>query len=538
VPPGVGASDAAPAIELRAIEHPAIELRGIGKRFGAVQACRGVDLIVRRGEIHGIIGENGAGKSTLMAILHGFHQADAGEILVHGRPAAIRDSRDAIRLGIDMVHQHFMLIERFTVLENVLLGAEGGARLDAGMARAQSELARLGDAYGLRVDPRARIEDLPVGAQQRVEILKALYRGAEILILDEPTGVLTPQEADDLFRVLRALRGQGRTVLLITHKLREIMAVADRVSVMRAGRMVAHRETAATSTAELGELMIGRRLPPPPPRPAPHPGPALLEARGLVVHDAAGSERVRGVDLALRGGEILGIAGVAGNGQGELLEALAGMRRPTAGTIRLNGHTVFPRPGFNPTALRRQGVAHVPEDRLRNGLLRDASVADTAILGYQSDPAYRGRLALHSPGLLSPSTITAHARRLMRDHDVRPGDPTLRSALLSGGNQQKLILAREIERDPAVLLVGQPTRGVDIGGIDAIHQRLLACRAAGKAVLVVSVELDEILALADRILVMFDGRIMGELTAAEATEQRLGLLMAGVAPEAAESLPA
>jgi len=547
VPPGVGASDAAPAIELPAIEHPAIELpaiehpaielpaielpaielRGIEKRFGAVQACRGVDLVVRRGEIHGIIGENGAGKSTLMAILHGFHQADAGEILVHGRPA---DSRDAIRLGIDMVHQHFMLIERFTVLENVLLGAEGGARLAAGSARAQAELARLGNAYGLRVDPRARIENLPVGAQQRVEILKALYRGAEILILDEPTGLLTPQEADDLFRVLRALRDQGRTILLITHKLREIMAVADRVSVMRAGRMVAHRETAATSTAELGELMIGRRLPPPPPRPAPHPGPALLEARGLVVHDAAGSERVRGVDLALRGGEILGIAGVAGNGQGELLEALAGMRRPTAGTIRLNGHTVFPGPGFNPTALRRRGVAHVPEDRLRNGLLRDASGADTAILGYQSDPAYRGRL-----GLLSPDTVAAHALRLMRDHDVRPGDPTLRSALLSGGNQQKLILAREIERDPAVLLVGQPTRGVDIGGIDAIHHRLLACRAAGKAVLVVSVELDEILALADRILVMFDGRIMGELTAAEATEQRLGLLMAGVG---AESVPA
>ena len=510
------------AIEPPAVELPAIELRGIEKRFGAVQACRNVDLVVRRGEIHGIIGENGAGKSTLMAILHGFHQADAGDVLVNGRVAAIRDSRDAIRLGIDMVHQHFMLVERFTVLENVLLGAEGGPLLAGGAARARKELARLGDAYGMRVDPDALIENLPVGTQQRVEILKALYRGAEVLILDEPTGVLTPQEADELFRVLRALRDQGRTVLLITHKLREIMAVTDRVSVMRAGRMVAHRDTAATSAAELGELMIGRRLATAAPRPAPHPGPALLEARGLVVRDAVGVDRVRGVDLVLRGGEIVGIAGVAGNGQSELLEALAGMRHPSAGEIRLAGRVVFPGRGFNPAALRRQGLAHVPEDRLRSGLLRQANAADSAILGYQDDPAYRGRL-----GLLSPGKIAAHGRRLMQDYDVRPNNPALRSALLSGGNQQKLVLAREIEREPSVLLVGQPTRGVDIGGIDAIHQRLLACRAAGKAVLVVSVELDEILALADRILVMFDGSFLGELMASEATEQRLGLLMAG-----------
>jgi len=507
---------------------PAIELRGIEKRFGAVHACRGVDLVVGRGTIHGIVGENGAGKSTLMAILHGFYQADAGEILVNGRLAAIRDSRDAIRLGIEMVHQHFMLVERFTVLENILLGAEGGARLEPGAARARVELARLGDAYRLKVDPDAHVEDLPVGAQQRVEILKALYRGAEVLILDEPTGVLAPQEADDLFRVLRALCGQGRTVLLITHKLREVMAITDRVSVMRAGQMVAHRDTAATSVAELGELMIGRRLAAAAARPVPQPGPALLEAHGLVVRDTAGVDRVRGVDLTLHGGEIVGIAGVAGNGQSELLEALAGMRHPSAGEIRLAGRTVFPGRGFNPAALRRQGLAHVPEDRLRSGLLRQASAASSAVLGYQDDLAYRGRL-----GSLSPGKIAAHGRRLMHEYDVRPSDPALRSALLSGGNQQKLILGREIEREPSVLLVGQPTRGVDIGGIDAIHRRLLACRAAGKAVLVVSVELEEILALADRVLVMFDGRIMGELTAAEATEQRLGLLMAGVGPERA-----
>ncbi len=273
--------------------------------------------------------------------------------------------------------------------------------------------------------------------------------------------------------------------------------------------------------------MIGRRLAAPPRRPAPRSGPALLEARGLTVRDAAGVALVKGIDLVLRGGEVLGIAGVAGNGQGELLEALAGMCVPSAGEVRLHGRVVFPGRGFNPAALRRQGLAHVPEDRLRSGLLRQASAADTAILGYQADPAYRGRL-----GLLSPDGITAHGARLMHDHDVRPADPALRSGLLSGGNQQKLILAREIERDPAVLLVGQPTRGVDIGGIDAIHQRLLVCRAAGKAVLMVSVELDEILALADRILVMFEGRFMGELTAAEATEQRLGLLMAGIGQDA------
>ena len=503
---------------------PAIELEGIDKRFGAVHANRAVDLVVRRGHIHGIIGENGAGKSTLMAILHGFYTADAGTIRVNGQVASIRDSRDAIRHGIEMVHQHFMLVERFSVLENVMLGAEGGARLAPGAARARAELKRLGETYGLSVDPDARIEDLPVGAQQRVEILKALYRGAEVLILDEPTGVLTPQEADDLFRVLRALRDQGRTVLLITHKLREIMAITDRVSVMRAGQMVAHRDTAATTAAELGELMIGRRLAAPAARPAPRLGETLLEARNLSVRDAQGVERVKGVDLALRGGEVLGIAGVAGNGQGELLEALAGMRTPAAGDIRLNGRTVYPGRDFNAAALRRQKLGHVPEDRLRSGLLRTARAADTAILGYQDDPAYRTGL-----GLLSRERIAAHGARLMREHDVRPGDPALRSALFSGGNQQKLIMAREIERDPAVLLVGQPTRGVDIGGIDAIHQRLLACRAAGKAVLVVSVELEEILALADRILVMFDGRIMGELTAAEANEQRLGLLMAGVA---------
>jgi simple sugar transport system ATP-binding protein len=498
---------------------PAVECRGITKRFGPVLANDAVDLLVRRGSVHGIVGENGAGKSTLMAILHGFYPADTGEILVHGRPATIRSSADAIRLGIEMVHQHFMLVEDFRVIENVMLGTEGGMLLAGGEARARESLRRLSAEYGLSVDPDARVGDLPVGARQRVEILKALHRGAEVLILDEPTAVLTPQEADDLFRVLRALRDEGKAVVLITHKLREVMEITDRVSVMRAGRMVAHRETAETSAEELGELMIGRRLGaalrPPPAR----TGPELLAAEGLRVRDATGAERLRGVSFALHAGEILGIAGVAGNGQTELLEALSGMRAPEAGTIRLRGEPVA---GLDAAAARRLGIAHVPEDRLRHGLVPDFAAQDCAILGHQGDGAWQ-----RMRGLLSRGRIEAHARRLMQEGDVRPAAPGLRARLFSGGNQQKLILARELEREPDVLLVGQPTRGVDIGGIEAIHRRLRAWRDAGKAVLLVSVELDEILALANRILVMFDGRIAGELSSAEADERRLGLLMAG-----------
>jgi general nucleoside transport system ATP-binding protein len=493
-------------------DAPAVECRGITKRFGHVLANDAVDLTVHRSSIHGVIGENGAGKSTLMAILHGFYPMDSGEIRVDGKAATIRDTADAIRLGIEMVHQHFMLVESFTVLENVMLGAEGGAVLARGEAAARVALERLGKDYGLVVDPDAKIEDLPVGARQRVEILKALYRGAEILILDEPTGVLTPQEADDLFRVLRALRDEGKAVVLITHKLREVMAVTDRVSVMRGGKMVAHRATAETSAAELGELMIGRR-PAASQRPAPaQPGAELLAVEGLRVRDSAGVERVRGVSLALRAGEVLGIAGVAGNGQTELLEALAGMRAPEAGTIRLR----------NAAEQRARGIAHVPEDRLRHGLVTEFAAQESAILGYERDPSWLGAL-----GLIDTGEVQRHAAKLMTSSDVRPPVPTLRSSLFSGGNQQKLILAREMEREPDVLLVGQPTRGVDIGGIEAIHRRLRGWREAGKGVLLVSVELDEILALSDRILVMFDGRIVGELAGGAADERELGLLMAG-----------
>ncbi len=499
---------------------PAIEARAITKRFGTVLANDAVDLAVLPGSIHGVIGENGAGKSTLMAILHGFHQAESGTILVNGTPVTIRDSADATRLGIEMVHQHFMLVEPFRVVENVMLGAEGGPLLAKGEAAARESIARLGRDYGLVVDPDARVADLPVGARQRVEIIKALHRGARILILDEPTAVLTPQEADDLFRVLRALRDQGVAILLITHKLREVMAVCDRVSVMRAGRMVAHREAAATSAGELGELMIGRRpaaAERPPPGP---PGAELLTVRDLRVRDRLGVERLRGVSFTLHQGEILGIAGVAGNGQTELLEALAGMRE-ASGTIHLRGRPIAMK---DAAAMRRLGIAHVPEDRLRHGLVAGFEAQHSAILGYHRDPAWRRAL-----GLFSPRRIADHAAQLMQRHDVRPPIPRLRSSLFSGGNQQKLILGRELEREPDILLVGQPTRGVDIGGIEAIHRRLRAWREAGKAVLLVSVELDEILALADRILVMSGGRITGELPAGAADERQLGLMMAGAA---------
>jgi simple sugar transport system ATP-binding protein len=498
-------------------------MRGIDKRFGTVHANRSVDLVVERGHIHGLIGENGAGKSTLMSILYGFYTADAGEIRVGGTPVAIHDSRDAIRHGIEMVHQHFMLVDPMTVLENVILGAEGGPLLRRRLSLARADLKRVSAEYGLDVNPDARVGDLPVGAQQRVEILKALYRGADILILDEPTGVLTPQEATDLFRVLAALRAQGKTVILVTHKLREIMAITDRVSVMRAGQMVANRNTAETSPEELGELMIGRKLAARLDKAPAQRGDVALVVESLSVRDAMGVARVKDVSFSVRAGEIVGVAGVSGNGQTELLEALAGMRPIAAGTIRRGNATLAPGSAADAADVRQMSVAHVPEDRLRTGLVPQFLARESTILGYHEDPGYgRGML-------LDWTKIEAHTASLMEAYEVRPKLPRLRCSLFSGGNQQKLILAREMERDPGVLLVGQPTRGVDIGGIDFIHRRLIAMRDRGKAILLVSVELDEIMRLADRILVMFDGRLVGELAPDEADERRLGLMMAGAA---------
>lgn len=503
---------------------PAVELRNINKSFGDVQANRDVSLAVTKGSIHGIVGENGAGKSTLMSILYGYYRADRGQILINGKAVEIGASEDAINVGIGMVHQHFMLVDPFTVLENVVLGVEGGTLLANGFANARGALAKLEREYSLEVDPDAVVADLPVGLQQRVEILKALYRGAETLILDEPTGVLTPQEADHLFRILAALRDQGKTVILITHKLREIMAVTERVSVMRQGEMVAHLETAKTSMEELAELMVGRKVLLRVKKTPADPGRKVLEVDGLRVIDDAGVMRVDGVSLSVRSGEIVGLAGVSGNGQSELLEALSGIAPITAGRITLNAHEVTHEHPRDARETRHLSLAHVPEDRQRMGLITAFEADESSILGYHNDPAYnRGPL-------MDRDAIIANCRRTMTAYDVRPTNPNLRTANFSGGNQQKIVLARELERNPDLLLVGQPTRGVDIGAVEFIHTRLIAMRDAGAAILLVSVELDEIMSLSDRTLVMFDGRIVGELETKDADERTLGLMMAGIDP--------
>lgn len=498
--------------------HPAIALAHIDKRFGPVHANKDISLEVEKGTIHGIVGENGAGKSTLMSILFGFYQADSGDIQVDGKPTRIASPTDAIRAGIGMVHQHFMLVGKFTVLENIMLGAEGGFLLNSGRAKVRRELERLEKDYGLTVDPDALIDDLAVGLQQRVEILKALYRGAEVLILDEPTGVLTPSEAEHLFRILRQLKDQGKTIVLITHKLKEIMAITDRVSVMRRGEMVATLPTRETSPEQLAELMVGRRVLLRVVKAERQPERVVLEVKNLVVKDTAGTVKVNGVSFVVRAGEIVGIAGVAGNGQSELLEAITGIRPPFSGEILLNGK---PLP-CDAAQARAQKLAHVPEDRHRLGIVTSFDACENVILGYHGDEIYQKGI------FQDRRAIVADTEKKMQDFDVRPQDPHLRLGLFSGGNQQKIVLAREIEQDPDLLIVGQPTRGVDVGAIEFIHRRLIAMRDRGKAVLLVSVELDEIRSLADRVLVMCGGNITGEC-APETSEKQIGLMMAGAA---------
>ncbi len=503
---------------------PAVAMRGIAKRFGAVQANRDVDLSVAAGTIHGIVGENGAGKSTLMAILYGFYQADAGSIEIDGRPVQIRHSGEAIALGIGMVHQHFMLVESFSALDNILLGAEPHWQLGRARAQLRRQLEVLMHDTGLQVRLDELVEDLPVGERQRLEILKALVRGARLLILDEPTAVLTPQETQQLFATLRQLRARGTTVLLITHKLKEIMALCDAVTVMRGGQVVLDCTIADTSVDALAEAMVGRRVQLGRTEgDSAAPGEVLLEAQGLTWRDSLGVARLDGVSLALREREIVGIAGVSGNGQSELLDALAGLLVPQAGTLTLGGRRFEPAHWLDPATARALALAHVPEDRHRRGLVLPFPMWESAVLGYQDAPRYRRH------GLMDRARMGADTAEMMERYDVRPRAPGLRCATFSGGNQQKLVLAREALPAPRVLLVGQPTRGVDIGAIEFIHGRLRALRDAGGAVLLVSTELDEILALADRVLVMAGGRIAGELPIAEADEARLGALMGGAA---------
>jgi ABC-type uncharacterized transport system ATPase subunit len=501
-------------------DAPAITLTNINKYFGAVHANKNVSLSITKGSIHGIVGENGAGKSTLMSILFGFYNADSGEIAIDGRKAEIKTSQDAISAGIGMVHQHFMLVDNFTVLENIVLGSEDGTVLRSGLARARRELQQLERDYDLKVPLGEKIENLPVGQQQRVEILKALYRGAETLILDEPTGVLTPREADHLFGILRNLKAQGKTVILITHKLREIMDVTDKVSVMRRGELVATFETRKTTAEELAEQMVGRRVLLRVQKDPAKPGKSVLEVKNLTIKDSQNVTRVDNASFAVRAGEIVGIAGVAGNGQSELLEAITGLRPWDEGTISLNDKALSSKRG-DPHILRKLHMAHVPEDRHRRGMVMAFEACENTILGYHDE-----NICGTGP-MLSRKAIIAETNQEMEAFDVRPRDPRLKSSLFSGGNQQKLVLAREFNHNPELLVIGQPTRGVDIGAIEFIHKKIIALRDAGKAILLVSVELDEIRSLSDRVLVMFAGRIMGECPPST-DEKHIGLLMTGM----------
>jgi len=502
----------------------AVHMRGICKRFGAVAANADVDLGVPAGTIHALVGENGAGKSTLMSVLYGFYRADSGTIAVNGKVADIRNADDAIALGIGMVHQHFMLVDTLTALENVMLGAEPHWLLARAKALVRKGLTALMESTGLRVALDAQVATLSLGDRQRLEILKALYRGARILILDEPTAVLTPQETTTLFELLRRLKSQGTTILLITHKLNEVMALCDAVTVMRGGRVVADMPIAQASVEGLAMAMVGRRVQMGRVSDSGKQcasGVSLLQATGLELRDAMGVVQLENIDLALFAGEIVGVAGVSGNGQSELLQVLAGIKAPQQGSLTLAQSHFSAGKWLNPVQARVLGLAHVPEDRHALGLVMNFVAWESAALGYEDLPQYR------SGAWMNHAAMREATVGLMERFDVRPRDPELKSSKFSGGNQQKLVLARELGQSPTVLLVGQPTRGVDIGAIEFIYSQLRAMRDAGCAVLLVSSELDEILALSDRVLVMNQGRITGALDIAQCTSERLGLLMAG-----------
>ena len=500
----------------------AVRMTGINKRFGAVAANANVALAVAQGTVHGLVGENGAGKSTLMSILYGFYQADSGSIEVFGKLATIRNADEAIALGIGMVHQHFMLVDTLTALENVMLGAEPHWLLGRADATVRTKLNALMQATGLQVALDALVSDLSVGDRQRLEILKALYRGAKVLILDEPTAVLTPQETGHLFEVLKLLREQGTTIILITHKLKEVMRLCDRVTVMRGGCVVEEMDIAHASIEGVAQAMVGRKVNIGRVQAArPEAGEVLLQASHLQIQDAMRVVRLNDVSLTLRAGEIVGVAGVSGNGQSELIDVLSGLLKPAAGSMTVVGQTFGPAHWLDPHLARALGLAHVPEDRHARALVMDFVAWESAVLGYDGLPEYANR------GWMDHEHMKQATTEMMKRFDVRPQDPELMSSKFSGGNQQKLVLARELGQAPKVLLVGQPTRGVDIGAIEFIYSQLRAMRDAGCAVLVVSSELDEILALSDRVIVMNQGRITGEMAIEDCTEAGLGLLMTG-----------
>jgi general nucleoside transport system ATP-binding protein len=497
----------------------AVQMHQIVKQFPGVLANDHVDFEVRQGEIHALVGENGAGKSTLMNVLYGLIKPDSGEIKIDGQPVSFHGPRDAIRHGVGMVHQHFMLIPVFTVGENVVLGREpttAGDVFDA--ARSRQEINDLTRRYGLGLNPDARVGDLPVGLQQRVEIVKVLFRGANILIMDEPTGVLTPQEATELFKVLRDLVKSGKTIIFISHKLKEVLEISDRITVMRRGRVVGHLITKDTDEAEIARLMVGRDVLLRVDLHAAKPGPTVLRVDNLTVNSDQGIPAVKGVSFELHQGEILGIAGVEGNGQSELVEVLAGTRHPTAGRVLLGEREVE---NLGAAAIRSAGVSHIPEDRRGAGLVLNYSVADNLILGRQRTPLFSW-----DGIVLRVKAILDWAKRLIQEFDIRTPSTTTPARNLSGGNQQKLIVAREMATQPRVLLASQPTRGVDIGAIEFIHRRLVAERDGGAAILLVSAELDEVRSLSDRIAVMYEGKIVS-FEPGDASEDRLGLLMTG-----------
>ncbi|HST13546.1 MAG TPA: ABC transporter ATP-binding protein [Gaiellaceae bacterium] len=505
-------------------DAPLLELRAITKRFPGVLANDDVNFDLRRGEVHALLGENGAGKSTLMNILYGLYTPDTGEILLDGKHIDLGSTKAAIEHGIGMVHQHFMLIPVMTVAENIVLATEPrtlGVLLDYDAAR--KRVRELSERYGLAVDPDARIDRISVGQQQRVEILKALYRGAEILILDEPTAVLTPQEAQELFEIIRSLKSQGKSIIFISHKLNEVLDIADRITTLRRGVVVDTIPAEGATEESLARMMVGREVLLRVDKHASTPGAPLLQVEDLRVIDDRGLEAVRDVSFEVHGGEIVGLAGVDANGQSELIDAIAGLRHPSSGRIVVDGHDLT---HANAKQSLDAGVGHIPEDRHRRGLVLPFSLTENiALHGYRTPPNSRN-------GFLNLGAMVDRARRLLREFDVRGGQPSTPAGALSGGNQQKVVLAREIDGDPKVLIAAQPTRGLDVGAIEFVHRRLVEQRDAGRAVFLVSLELEEILSLSDRILVIYEGRIVGEFPPT-ATEEELGFAMTGGSREAA-----